>query len=60
MRNAVSVALCALICGAALAKDKPKKQPPESALDQTIEQIAATQSIERQAAQPGSLWTPTA
>jgi len=60
MRNAALVTVCALMCAAAHAKDKPKKQQLESALDQTVEQIAATQSIERQGAQPGSLWTPTA
>jgi flagellar L-ring protein precursor FlgH len=40
------------------AAEKPKKQQ-ESALDQTLQQIAATQGTERQAVQPGSLWTPT-
>ena len=39
---------------------KPKKEPPESALDQTLKQLAAAQGTERQAVQPGSLWTPTA
>ncbi len=60
MRSAVFITLCTLICSAALAKDKPKKQQPESALDQTLEQIAAAQSIERQGTQPGSLWTANA
>jgi flagellar L-ring protein precursor FlgH len=47
-----------LMVGAALsAAEKPKKQQ-ESALDQTLQQLAATQG-ERQAVQPGSLWTPT-
>ncbi len=41
------------------AAQKPKKAPPESALDQTLKQIAAAQGTERQAVQPGSLWTPT-
>jgi len=41
------------------AAQKPKKDPPESALDQTLKQIAAAQGTERLAAQPGSLWTPT-
>jgi flagellar L-ring protein precursor FlgH len=40
------------------AAEKPKKQQ-ESALDQTLQQIAATQGTERQAVLPGSLWTPT-
>jgi len=49
-----------LICCATLtAAQKPKKEPPETALDQTLKQIAATQGTERQAVQPGSLWTPT-
>jgi len=43
----------------AAAGDKPKKQPPESSLDQMLKQLAATQGAE-QKAQPGSLWTPTA
>ena len=41
------------------AAQKPKKEPPESALDQTLKQLAATQGTERQAVQPGSLWTST-
>jgi flagellar L-ring protein precursor FlgH len=41
------------------AAQKPKKDPPDSALDQTLRQIAAAQGTERQALQPGSLWTPT-
>jgi len=49
-----------LICCANLtAAQKPKKEPPESALDQTLKQLAAVQGTERQAVQPGSLWTPT-
>jgi flagellar L-ring protein precursor FlgH len=47
------------LCAGLTAAEKPKKQPPESALDQTLKQIAATQGTERQAVQPGSLWTPT-
>jgi len=43
----------------AMAASKPKKEPPESALDQTLKQVAAAQGTERLAAQPGSLWTPT-
>ena len=39
---------------------KPKKEPPESALDQTLKQLAAAQGTERQTLQPGSVWTPTA
>src|SRR5579864_6716584 len=61
MRNP-TIAFAAMsltLCGLAVAKDKPKKQPPESALDQTLKQIAASQGTERQALQPGSLWTPT-
>ena len=56
-----NVALIAMgLAVLAVAGDKPKKQPPESALDQTLKQLAATQGTERQAVQPGSLWTPTA
>ena len=47
------------VWAALTAAQKPKKEPPESALDQTLKQIAATQGTERQAVQPGSLWTPT-
>jgi flagellar L-ring protein precursor FlgH len=47
------------ICGLAMAAEKPKKPPPESALDQTLKQLAATQGTDRQTVQPGSLWTPT-
>ena len=46
-------------CGLAFAADKPKKQS-DSALDQMLQQLAVTQGTERQAALPGSLWTPTA
>jgi flagellar L-ring protein precursor FlgH len=53
-----AIAVLAL-CTGLTAAEKPKKQPPESALDQTLKQIAATQGTERQAVQPGSLWTPT-
>ena len=42
-----------------MENSKPKKEPPESALDQTLKQLAAAQGTERQALQPGSLWTPT-
>jgi flagellar L-ring protein precursor FlgH len=52
----------ALITGcmtfSASAAQKPKKEPLESALDQTLKQIEAAQGTERQAVQPGSLWTP--
>jgi flagellar L-ring protein precursor FlgH len=47
------------LCSVLTAAQKPKKQPPESALDQTLKQLAATQGTERLAGQPGSLWTPT-
>ena len=47
------------LCTALTAAQKPKKQPPESALDQTLKQLSATQGTERLAGQPGSLWTPT-
>jgi flagellar L-ring protein precursor FlgH len=47
------------IWAALTAAQKPKKDPPESALDQTLKQVAAAQGTERLAAQPGSLWTPT-
>ena len=46
------------LCVTLTAAEKPKKLPPESALDQTLSQIAAAQGTERQATQPGSLWTP--
>jgi len=45
--------------GLAVAAEKTKKPQPESALDQTLAQIAATQGTERQSVQPGSLWTQT-
>src|SRR5579864_4410250 len=48
-----------MLCGLAVAKDKPKKQPEKSPLEQTLEQIAAAQGNERQAVQPGSVWAPT-
>jgi flagellar L-ring protein precursor FlgH len=55
-----AIAIVALWAAAALtAAQKPKKEPPESALDQTLKQISATQGTERQAVLPGSLWTPT-
>jgi flagellar L-ring protein FlgH len=47
------------VWAALTAAQKPKKEPPESALDQTLKQVAAAQGTERLAAQPGSLWTPT-
>src|SRR6202051_2952808 len=47
------------LCATLTAAPKLKKQPPESALDQTLKQPAATQGTERLAGQPGSLWTPT-
>lgn len=47
------------ICGLATAAEKPRKPQAPSALDQTLEQISAAQGTERQALQPGSLWTPT-
>ena len=51
----MSVMILSVVLAAA---EKPKKQQ-ESALDQTLQQIAATQGTEHQAVQPGSLWTPT-
>jgi flagellar L-ring protein FlgH len=53
------IAIAMLGAAALTAAQKPKKDPPESALDQTLRQIAAAQGTERQAVQPGSLWTPT-
>jgi flagellar L-ring protein precursor FlgH len=47
-------------CAVLTAGQKPKKQPEKSALDQTLDQFAAQQGLERQTLQPGSLWTPTA
>jgi flagellar L-ring protein FlgH len=47
------------VWAALTAAQKPKKEPAESALDQTLKQVAAAQGTERLAAQPGSLWTPT-
>jgi flagellar L-ring protein precursor FlgH len=47
------------LCATLTAAQKPKKEPPESALDQTLKQVAAAQGTERQAVQPGSVWTPT-
>ena len=55
----IQALLILTLCAALTAAEKPKKQPPESALDQTLKQLAATQGTERQAVQPGSLWTPT-
>ena len=51
--------LLILFAGLAAA-EKPKKQPEKSALDQTLEQIAAAQGTEHQTIQPGSVWTSTA
>jgi flagellar L-ring protein precursor FlgH len=53
------VTILVVTCGSAVAKDKAKKPPPESALDQTLEQIYRAQGTERQALQPGSVWAPT-
>jgi flagellar L-ring protein FlgH len=53
------VTMCSMFCVSAAAKDKSKKPPPDSPLERTLEQIAAAQGTERQAVQPGSLWTPT-
>ena len=49
-----------LLCVCLTAAKKPEKQPEPSPLDLTLEQIAAAQGTERQQAQPGSVWTPTA
>ncbi|HEV8416395.1 MAG TPA: flagellar basal body L-ring protein FlgH [Bryobacteraceae bacterium] len=54
-----AIVIVILFAGLAAA-EKPKKQPEKSALDQTLEQIAATQGTEHQTIQPGSVWTPTA
>jgi flagellar L-ring protein precursor FlgH len=54
-----AIVIVTLFAGLAAA-EKPKKQPEKSALDQTLEQIAATQGTEHQTIQPGSVWTPTA
>jgi flagellar L-ring protein precursor FlgH len=53
------IAMSLMAGSLALAGDKNKKQPPESALDQMLHQLAATQGAETKAV-PGSLWTPTA
>ncbi len=55
--QAIAIMMSCLVLTAA---QKPKKQPEKSALDQTLEQIAAAQGMERQTVQPGSLWTSTA
>jgi flagellar L-ring protein precursor FlgH len=47
-------------CAVLTAAQKPKKQQDKSPLDQTLEQFAAAQGMERQSLQPGSVWTPTA
>ena len=59
MRITVSAFLTVCITFSMMGAQKPKKEPPESALDQTLRQLAAAQGTERQALQPGSLWTPT-
>jgi flagellar L-ring protein precursor FlgH len=48
-----------LLCVCLTAAKKPK-QPEQSPLDLTLEQIAAAEGTERQTVQPGSVWTPTA
>src|SRR6185369_3824392 len=48
-----------VLCAGLMAAEKPKKQTQESALDQTLAQIAAAQGTERESLQPGSVWTPT-
>jgi len=55
----IQVIAVVTLWAALTAAQKPKKDPPDSALDQTLRQIAAAQGTERQALQPGSLWTPT-
>ncbi|HEY2842940.1 MAG TPA: flagellar basal body L-ring protein FlgH [Bryobacteraceae bacterium] len=60
MTTAAFIAIGASLCGLALAAEKPKKLPPESALDQMLKQITAAQGTEQKAVRPGSLWTPTA
>jgi len=55
----IAFVVFAATCSLAVAANKPKKQSQESALDQTLQEIAATQGTERQAVLPGSLWTPT-
>ena len=47
-------------CAVLTAAQKPKKQAEKSPLDQTLDQFAAAQGMERQSLQPGSVWTPTA
>ena len=59
MRITAVTFITVYITFSAMGAQKPKKQPPESALDQTLKQVAAAQGTERQALQPGSLWTPT-
>jgi flagellar L-ring protein precursor FlgH len=54
-----AIVIVILFAGLAAA-EKPKKQPEKSALDQTLEQIAAAQGTEHQTIQPGSVWTSTA
>jgi len=57
----ITAVTCITICIAfnAMGAQKTKKEPPESALDQTLKELAAAQGTERQALQPGSVWTPT-
>jgi flagellar L-ring protein precursor FlgH len=47
-------------CAVLSAGQKPKKQQEKSPLEQTLDQFAAAQGVERQSLQPGSVWTPTA
>jgi flagellar L-ring protein precursor FlgH len=54
-----AIIIMILFAGLAAA-EKPKKQPEKSALDQTLDQIAAAQGTEHQTIQPGSVWTSTA
>ena len=49
-----------ILCACLMAAKKPNKPAEASPLDQTLAQIAAAEGTERQAAQPGSVWTPTA
>jgi flagellar basal body L-ring protein FlgH len=49
-----------ILCACLTAAKKPNKPAEASPLDQTLAQIAAAEGTERQAAQPGSVWTPTA
>jgi flagellar L-ring protein precursor FlgH len=55
IQSLIFVTFCAVLT----AKDRPKKQSEKSPLEQTLDQIASAQGTERQAVQPGSVWTPT-